>query len=219
MQTNPFDLFETFFGASMGGFSGMDQGTFRTRRRSTAVQGEDIRFVATCKTCWSKMIIKTCVSIGIFQIYFSISPLVVVASANFDCLALFSKCNICISCFWHSYPTSVIFKLTQTCSIRYDVILGFTEAIFGTEKDIILSHLETCDTCGGSGSKAGSKMRICSTCGGRGQVMRTEQTPFGLFSQVTRSILFRPLDSIMLFHRSIVKNMVATIWHLLCHFF
>lgn len=108
--TNPFDLFETFFGASMGGFSGMDQSTFRTRRRSTAVQGEDI---------------------------------------------------------------------------RYDVILGFTEAIFGTEKDIILSHLETCDTCGGSGSRAGSKMRICSTCGGRGQVMRTEQTPFGLFSQVS----------------------------------
>lgn len=86
------------------------------------------------------------------------------------------------------------------------MILGFTEAIFGTEKDIILSHLETCDTCGGSGSKAGSKMRICSTCGGRGQVMRTEQTPFGLFSQVTRSILFRPLDFIMLFHRSIVKK-------------
>ncbi|XP_066322827.1 uncharacterized protein [Miscanthus floridulus] len=69
--------------------------------------------------------------------------------------------------------------------IQYDVILGFTEAIFGTEKDIILSHLETCDTCGGSGSKAGSKLRICSTCGGRGQVMRTEQTPFGLFSQVS----------------------------------
>uniref|UniRef100_A0A0E0K6H3 J domain-containing protein n=1 Tax=Oryza punctata TaxID=4537 RepID=A0A0E0K6H3_ORYPU len=108
--SNPFDLFETFFGASMGGFSGMDQGTFRTRRRSTAVQGEDI---------------------------------------------------------------------------RYDVILGFSEAIFGTEKDIILSHLETCDACAGSGSKIGSKMRICSTCGGRGQVMRTEQTPFGLFSQVS----------------------------------
>lgn len=63
--------------------------------------------------------------------------------------------------------------------------LGFSEAIFGTEKDIILSHLETCDACAGSGSKIGSKMRICSTCGGRGQVMRTEQTPFGLFSQVS----------------------------------
>jgi hypothetical protein len=85
----------------------------------------------------------------------------------------------------NSYRTSVILQLTQIYLIRYDVVLGFTEAIFGTEKYIILSHLETCDTCGGSGSKAGSKMRICSTCGGRGQVMRTEQTPFGLFSQVT----------------------------------
>ncbi|KAJ3695481.1 hypothetical protein LUZ60_000858 [Juncus effusus] len=107
--TNPFDLFETFFGASMGGFSGMDQGSFRTRRR-TAMQGEDI---------------------------------------------------------------------------RYDVVLDFKESIFGTEKEIVLSHLETCDSCTGTGSKIGSKMRICATCGGRGQVMRTEQTPFGLFSQVS----------------------------------
>jgi hypothetical protein len=85
MQTNPFDLFETFFGASMGGFSGMDQSTFRTRRRSTAVQGEDIRFafVATCKTCWSEMIFKnSCVSIwNIYNLIFNL--LIVVVSANF----------------------------------------------------------------------------------------------------------------------------------------
>lgn len=43
LQTNPFDLFETFFGASMGGFSGMDQSGFRARRRATVVKGEDIR--------------------------------------------------------------------------------------------------------------------------------------------------------------------------------
>ncbi|KAM5578647.1 hypothetical protein ABKV19_008789 [Rosa sericea] len=43
--------------------------------------------------------------------------------------------------------------------------------------------METCEVCAGSGAKVGSKRRICSTCGGRGQVMRTEQTPFGLFSQ------------------------------------
>ncbi|KAJ4816430.1 Chaperone protein DnaJ [Rhynchospora pubera] len=106
--TNPFDLFEQFFGASMGGFSGMDQGSFRTRRR--AMRGEDI---------------------------------------------------------------------------RYDVMLEFSESIFGAEKEIVLSHLETCDACTGTGSKIGSKMKICGTCGGRGQVMRTEQTPFGLFSQVS----------------------------------
>ncbi|XP_024021883.1 uncharacterized protein LOC21408437 isoform X2 [Morus notabilis] len=108
--TNPFDLFETFFGPSMSGFPGMDQAGFGTRRRSTVTKGEDI---------------------------------------------------------------------------RYDISLGFSEAIFGAEKEFELSHLETCESCTGTGAKLGSKMRICSTCGGRGQVMRTEQTPFGLFSQVS----------------------------------
>ncbi|KAL9232011.1 hypothetical protein vseg_007161 [Gypsophila vaccaria] len=107
--TNPFDLFETFFGASMGGFSGVETG-FNTRRRSTVTKGEDI---------------------------------------------------------------------------RYDMTLEFSEAIFGMDKQFEVSHLETCEVCAGSGAKVGSKMRICSTCGGRGQVMRTEQTPFGMFSQVS----------------------------------
>ncbi|KAM3747869.1 hypothetical protein ACB098_05G068100 [Castanea mollissima] len=108
--TNPFDLFETFFGPSMGGFSGMDPAGFRTRRRSTVTKGEDL---------------------------------------------------------------------------RYDIALKFSEAIFGSEKEFELSHLETCEVCTGTGAKIGSKKRICSTCGGRGQVMRTEQTPFGMFSQVS----------------------------------
>ncbi|PIA65258.1 hypothetical protein AQUCO_00100618v1 [Aquilegia coerulea] len=108
--TNPFDLFETFFGGSMGGFSGMDQAGFRTSRRPTVIKGEDI---------------------------------------------------------------------------RYDMKLEFSEAIFGAEKEFELSHMETCEVCTGTGAKMGSKKRICSTCGGRGQVMRTEQTPFGMFSQVS----------------------------------
>ncbi|KAI9110297.1 hypothetical protein K1719_018739 [Acacia pycnantha] len=41
--TNPFDLFETFYGPSMGGFAGMDPTGFGTRRRSTVMKGEDIR--------------------------------------------------------------------------------------------------------------------------------------------------------------------------------
>lgn len=43
LQTNPFDLFETFFGPSMGGFAGMDPAGFGTRRRSTITKGQDIR--------------------------------------------------------------------------------------------------------------------------------------------------------------------------------
>lgn len=71
----------------------------------------------------------------------------------------------------------------------YDMTLEFSAAIFGTEKEFELSHLETCEVCDGTGAKVGSKMRICSTCGGRGQVMRTEQTPFGMFSQVSFQVL------------------------------
>ncbi|KAG7652526.1 putative terminal organelle assembly protein TopJ [Arabidopsis thaliana] len=108
--SNPFDLFETFFGASMGGFPGMDQADFGRTRRSRVTKGEDL---------------------------------------------------------------------------RYDITLELSEAIFGSEKEFDLTHLETCEACAGTGAKAGSKMRICSTCGGRGQVMRTEQTPFGMFSQVS----------------------------------
>uniref|UniRef100_A0A1J3E752 Chaperone protein DnaJ n=3 Tax=Noccaea caerulescens TaxID=107243 RepID=A0A1J3E752_NOCCA len=108
--TNPFDLFETFFGASMGGFPGMDQADFGRTRRARVTKGEDL---------------------------------------------------------------------------RYDITLELSEAIFGSEKEFDLMHLETCEACAGTGAKAGSKKRICSTCGGRGQVMRTEQTPFGLFSQVS----------------------------------
>lgn len=45
LQTNPFDLFEAFFGPSMGGFPGMDSAGFGTRRRTTVTKGEDIRLV------------------------------------------------------------------------------------------------------------------------------------------------------------------------------
>ncbi|KAK8955997.1 hypothetical protein KSP40_PGU006921 [Platanthera guangdongensis] len=107
---NPFDLFETFFGSTMGSFSGFDQAASRSQRRGSNIKGEDI---------------------------------------------------------------------------RYDMNLEFSEVISGAEKEIELFRLETCDICAGSGLKIGSKMRTCSTCGGRGQVMRTEQTPFGMFSQVS----------------------------------
>ncbi|KAH9310757.1 hypothetical protein KI387_025792, partial [Taxus chinensis] len=108
--TNPFDLFETIFGSNMGGFSGMGQAGYGTRRRETVLQGDDI---------------------------------------------------------------------------RYDVTLEFSEVIFGAEKEFEISHLETCESCNGTGAKKGSRPKKCKTCGGRGQVMRTQETPFGMFSQVS----------------------------------
>ena len=69
--------------------------------------------------------------------------------------------------------------------LRLDLKLEFREAIFGGEKEIRISHTETCDTCGGTGAKPGTRPQTCSTCGGTGQVRRATRTPFGSFTQVS----------------------------------
>jgi molecular chaperone DnaJ len=69
--------------------------------------------------------------------------------------------------------------------LRLDLKLEFQEAVFGGEKEIRISHLETCKTCSGSGAKAGTRPRTCSTCSGSGQVRRATRTPFGSFTQVS----------------------------------
>lgn len=46
----------------------------------------------------------------------------------------------------------------------------FMEAFTGVTKEITLEGAETCETCGGSGAKAGSKPRTCPKCNGTGQV-------------------------------------------------
>lgn len=69
--------------------------------------------------------------------------------------------------------------------LRFDLKLEFREAVFGGEKQIKISHLETCGTCSGSGAKAGTRPRTCGTCSGTGQVRRATRTPFGSFTQVS----------------------------------
>ncbi|MBE9076183.1 molecular chaperone DnaJ [Romeria aff. gracilis LEGE 07310] len=69
--------------------------------------------------------------------------------------------------------------------LRLDLKLDFKEAVFGGEKEIKISHLETCNNCKGSGAKPGTRPRTCSTCSGSGQVRRATRTPFGSFTQVS----------------------------------
>ena len=69
--------------------------------------------------------------------------------------------------------------------LRLDLKLDFREAVFGGEKEIRISHLETCAACTGSGAKPGTQARSCSTCNGAGQVRRATRTPFGSFTQVS----------------------------------
>lgn len=69
--------------------------------------------------------------------------------------------------------------------LRLDLKLDFREAVFGGEKEIRISHLETCEACSGTGAKPGTRPRNCPTCTGTGQVRRATRTPFGSFTQVS----------------------------------
>ncbi len=54
--------------------------------------------------------------------------------------------------------------------LRYNMELTLEEAVRGCEKEIRVSTLAECDTCHGSGAKAGSSSETCGTCHGHGQV-------------------------------------------------
>jgi molecular chaperone DnaJ len=55
--------------------------------------------------------------------------------------------------------------------LEYQITIGFWEAVRGTVKKLTITHLETCGTCGGSGT-AGAP-QVCSVCGGSGQMTQT----------------------------------------------
>ncbi|KAH0976064.1 hypothetical protein GBA52_017963 [Prunus armeniaca] len=67
----------------------------------------------------------------------------------------------------------------------YDLYLSFEESIFGVQREIEVSSVETCDNCGGTGAKSDNCIKSCTGCGGRGGVMKTQRTPFGMISQVS----------------------------------
>ncbi len=64
------------------------------------------------------------------------------------------------------------------------VEVTFEEAAFGTQKEINVSRVETCDQCGGSGAAEGSQPETCPQCHGSGQV-RTTQSFMGMTMQST----------------------------------
>jgi len=51
----------------------------------------------------------------------------------------------------------------------YRMELSFRDAAFGLEAPLVLSRMEPCAECGGSGAEKGTRPKTCSACGGRGR--------------------------------------------------
>lgn len=66
--------------------------------------------------------------------------------------------------------------------LRYDLSMSFEEAAEGASTKIRIARQEACESCRGTGAKAGTGMTTCKTCGGRGQLAYQQ----GFFS-ITRT--------------------------------
>ncbi|MDO8482234.1 MAG: molecular chaperone DnaJ [bacterium] len=75
-------------------------------------------------------------------------------------------------------------KVKRGRDISIDVELPFSEAVFGTERKILLSKTSRCEDCDGGGAKRGTEMHTCAKCNGKGKVHETKRSFLGNFSTV-----------------------------------
>lgn len=69
--------------------------------------------------------------------------------------------------------------------VETDVIIGFEQAVFGTEVELNLVMDVTCGHCKGKLAEPGYEMKECGTCKGSGQVVSVTRTIFGNIQQAT----------------------------------
>ena len=62
--------------------------------------------------------------------------------------------------------------------------IKFEDAIFGNEKEVEVTRIESCEHCKGTGAQPGSETKSCPTCNGSGQTKSVQSTPFGRFETV-----------------------------------
>jgi molecular chaperone DnaJ len=68
--------------------------------------------------------------------------------------------------------------------ISLEIDVAFKEAVFGTERNVLINKVGTCDTCEGSGAKKGSEMVTCTICNGQGKIHDVKRTFMGNFQTV-----------------------------------
>ena len=62
--------------------------------------------------------------------------------------------------------------------LRYDMEIDFEDAVYGSDKKIVIPRLDGCDHCNASGCEPGSSKVRCTRCGGSGQISMAQ----GFFS-------------------------------------
>lgn len=63
--------------------------------------------------------------------------------------------------------------------LRVGITLTFEEAVFGVDRTVDVTRLETCTHCQGSGAEPGTTPIRCPQCNGTGEMQRRQQSIFG----------------------------------------
>lgn len=66
--------------------------------------------------------------------------------------------------------------------ISVDIELPFREAVFGTERRMLIAKMSVCGVCDGTGAKKGTKRTTCASCNGKGNIREARNTFFGNFT-------------------------------------
>ena len=69
--------------------------------------------------------------------------------------------------------------------ISIDLEVSFEDAVFGTERKILLTKTSECEHCKGLGGEPGKQMVTCSACNGKGKIHETRRSFLGSFTSVT----------------------------------
>ncbi len=74
------------------------------------------------------------------------------------------------------------FRQRRGRDISVDIQVSFAEAVFGTERKILINKVGVCPSCRGAGGEPGSSTKTCPTCNGRGRLNETRRSLVGIFT-------------------------------------
>jgi molecular chaperone DnaJ len=66
--------------------------------------------------------------------------------------------------------------------ISVDIEIPFADAVFGTERTVLINKVGQCEECKGSGAKVGTTLTKCTTCAGKGKIQETRQSFIGVIN-------------------------------------
>ncbi len=70
-------------------------------------------------------------------------------------------------------------RMKRGRDISVDIEVSFKESILGGKRSVLISKVDKCEVCSGSGAKPGSGEETCKTCNGAGRIHETRQTIMG----------------------------------------